>query len=173
MNNNSQGLAYVVVGKTKSGKTTFVRQEFAERVADPDKVYVYDVGNEYGSGEFEGEFSDWVEGLRGRKNSLIIIEEATMNLGSRSEMTSERNKPLARAMTRKRHDNNLIIFVFHSLHRVPDSIVHFVDGWYIFRTLDNPKKVREKYSDMPHVLQAYEKVQDKPKFSYIYTEIPD
>lgn len=165
---NYEGLAFVIVGKTKSGKSTFVKQEFVQRVNDPEKLYIYDINNEYEEGEFEGDWENWIGGIRKVSNSLIVVEEATINMSSRADV-----REIGETLARKRHQKNVIVFVFHSLHRVPDSIVHFIDGWYIFKTLDNPTKVKAKYADMPHIIEAFHLARSKPKFHYIYTEIPD
>ena len=151
------GIAIAVVGKTKSGKTTFVRDSLVSQIADPERLYIYDIGNEYGQGITE-DWADWMAGLENVKNSFVIIEEATINLSPRSDF-----QPVTRLMTRKRHDGNTIVLVFHSLYRVPPNLIHWIDEWYIFRTLDNTQKVRDKFADMPHIMAAYYKSKEIPK----------
>lgn len=160
--------AFVVVGKTGSGKTTFVKENFTDEIFDKDKLFIHDINDEYGVGRWEGKWPEWLKQMEKRTNSIIIIEEATANMDSRKDFDEIRHK-----LTLKRHDNNTFVFVFHSLARIPNSIIYLVDGWYIFQTHDNPKLVNQKYAEMPHVLDAYNQVQKKPKYTCMFAEWPE
>jgi hypothetical protein len=166
---SNDSLCYVIVGRKKSGKSTFVKQEFTDKVT-PDRLYVYDVNNEYelGIDEDSLEWEKWTEDLKKVRNSIIVVEEAGMELSNRSD-----NKDIRKVLSRSRHKNNVVLFIFHSLHRVPDSIVHLIDGWYIFKTLDNPAKVKSKYVDSPHILKSFYMVNKLPKWHYVFAELPD
>ena len=161
------GLAYVVVGQTDAGKTTFVKNRFASKIKNKERIYAYDLDGEYGNGIYPGDWDEFTEGMWHRRNSLIILEEATMEMSNRSDL-----KPVRKSLVKKSHHNNLIIFCFHSIHRIPDSIVNFIDGWYIFRTLDNPTQVHNKYKNMTYVYEAWEVSRDCGQGEYVFAEKP-
>ena len=158
------GKAYVVLGATGTGKTSLVLQEFVNRLNDKRRLYVYDRQREYGVG-FDSTFEEWLEKAPERQNSLIVIEEATINLSVHRDFQEIRE-----LLVDKRHNNNVIILVFHTLARVPDSVIHLIDGWYMFPTHDNNKKVRTKYYENPSIYDGYLLTKYLQKGECLYVE---
>lgn len=159
----AEGFASIQIGRTKTGKTTFVR-DIVKEVYEKDPyrdIFIFDVNKEYTDfypqrlTNMEG-FMNLIEPV---KNSFILFEEATIFFHSNTRSTILMDK-----LVRKRHDNNIIFLNFHSWRSVPPSIFDMVDYVTIFKTNDTAEKIRKK-CEVEGVLKAFDEVQkSKDKF---------
>lgn len=141
-------ISFCIVGKRKSGKTTFVK-EYLKRHLSKQKKYIFDIQNDYfdipnavniTTGDKE-QFLNLVEYV---KNSVIVFEEATAFLSTQSNEMRLRKILVSSSPS---HNNNIIFFCFHSLRFLPPYLIDLVDYFVIYKTNDLPQKVRAKFGD--------------------------
>jgi len=133
---------HIIVGATGTGKTTYIKNII--KSVNKDALFIYDVNNEYRD-YFNYEFVDFeifIESADRLRKSVIVIEEATIFLNNRSS-----NYYLKDILVRKRHKNNFIILVFHSLRSVPRYIYELANYITIFHTNDSPEMTAKELKD--------------------------
>jgi predicted AAA+ superfamily ATPase len=135
--------AIIIVGATNTGKTTFVKK-LITKVPNKRALFVYDVNNEYK--EFFPHpllnIEDFMEKTQFISNGVFVLEEATIYLNNRSS-----NEYLTSLMVRKRHTNNTIILVFHSMRSVPRYIYELANVIVIFKTNDSADMTSRELKD--------------------------
>jgi DNA helicase HerA-like ATPase len=136
------GKAFIIVGGTGMGKTTFTKK-CLEKV-NPKARLVYDVNNEYR--ELINyplmKFDEFCNLTTRTKNAFIVYEEATIFLNNRSS-----NSLLIDILVRKRHTNNTIFLVFHSLRSVPRYIFDLCNYCVLHKTNDNENLVENRFEN--------------------------
>jgi ABC-type multidrug transport system ATPase subunit len=133
----------IIVGATGTGKTTYVKS-LIQKVPNKKALFIYDVNNEY------QEFfpykllgiEDFMEKTQFISNGVFVLEEATIYLNNRSC-----NSYLQELLVRKRHTNNTIILVFHSMRSVPRYIFELSNYLTVFRTNDAPDLTARELKD--------------------------
>lgn len=71
----------------------------------------------------------------------IVFEESTITLkGGMSE-------PIRDLVVSRFHDFNNLVFVFHKLCTVPPDLMDLANFVILFKTLDNPKNIEQRFSD--------------------------
>jgi ABC-type Mn2+/Zn2+ transport system ATPase subunit len=122
----------IIVGATGTGKTTFVKN-IIKKVPNKKALFIYDVNNEYRD-YFPyplQSVSDFMEKTQFISKGVFVLEEATIYLNNRSS-----NEYLTQLLVRKRHTNNTILLVFHSMRAVPRYIYELSNTIVIFKTND-------------------------------------
>lgn len=137
----------IIVGCPGAGKTYLAKQLI--KPVHTGAAYIFDVNNEYGDTyrqwftELDGDFNEFVTHIRRVKKAVILFEDATGYLP-----VNGRNVPLVKAIQARRHTGNTFIILFHSMRDVPKYIARFANAIYIFKTLDNPKFVRNEFDEV-------------------------
>lgn len=160
--------AYIVVGSTGTGKSTFVKNRL-EKV-NPKSIFVHDVNNEYSylnySNQNEGlkKADDFLNLTTKVSNGVIVFEEATIYLGTKMSKETLRD-----ILVRKRHTNNTIFLVFHALRFVPYEIFNLCTHLVFHKTNDSTKLVQSRFED-EELTKIFEHVKNDPDkyFEYIY-----
>lgn len=160
---------YLVVGAPGMGKSPFAQEMIKDR-----RCLVFDVNNEYGSRtkyggqtpinlgtnirDFRSRYIGWdvkqftEEALR-KQNTVIIMEEATAFFrGRQTALTS-------RLIIGRKHSGNILVFLFHSINRVPPELMEMAEWLILFKTNDELHTVYNKY---PRVAPHYAELQDRP-----------
>jgi hypothetical protein len=150
------GKCFIVVGGTGSGKSTFVKEIFIDpwtKATGYKSCMVFDVNAEHG---FPAPPlpEDFVTEANESEGNLIIFEEATIFFSHRSGDSRE----LRELLVRKRHKRNAIVFVFHSLRKVPAYVWDFVDTLFLKKTNDSPDFVKKKLGDYPGLKEGFDLV---------------
>ena len=148
--------AFIVVGSTGTGKTTFVKKILSE-VNTP--LFIFDVNNEYK--EFpnknynHSDFKKFTSDANMKTNHCIVYEEATIFFlhGGSTELIRSQ-------LVRKRHTKNLFVFNFHALHQVPMYLLDFCDLLVIKKTNDNSKLIFDKFKYNENIIEAYQAIKD-------------
>lgn len=150
----------LVVGSTGQGKSTFVKDSIQGK-----NCLVFDVNNEYPDldtnplkprSKYVGLPEEFLQICFKRANSYLVFEEAT------GFLKGAVSKELQRLIIEKRHKNNNLIFIFHSINRIPPAIFELSNFCVLHKTADNPKIVENKY---PALFAAFQKLQKAPKYS--------
>jgi len=154
--------AIIICGQTGTGKTTVAKSILSKVYTD--KLLIYDINNEYTefqSNEVENvltpeshsvdEFLDIAKNSSGK---LILFEEATIFFDSRSNPDAVRD-----ILVKKRHRQNFVIFVFHSLRKVPNNIIDLCNYLYLLPTNDSLELVKRKFEGFNVLIEAVEKKQ--------------
>ena len=136
----------VIVGQTGSGKTTEVKKLLNSY---PGNKIVYDVNKEYANGIFM-DFDKFLPVVKEIQNSMIVFEEATIFFSNKGD-TAEIRKMLIR----KRHQNNVLIFCFHTMQQVPLNILVNCNLLILGKTNDNVELVRKKFKGNDNILTAF------------------
>ena len=160
--------AYIVIGRTGSGKTTFVKNRL-EKV-NPKAVFIHDVNNEYSHIDYVNKedglknADDFLQLTSRVSNALIVFEEATIYLGTKMSKETLRD-----ILVRKRHTNNTIFLVFHALRFVPYEIFNLCTHLVFHKTNDSIKLVSSRFED-EDLTKIFEDVKRHPDnfYEYIY-----
>ena len=151
----------LIVGTKGTGKTTKAK-EIVSKVTDKPK-FVYDINVEYSDSSILPDFQDFCEQMSEKDNSVILYEEATIFLSA-----SHTNREVNKQLVRSRHQNNLFVFVFHSLRTVPRWIMDFADYLILFKTMDSAKNVARKF-EHPLIDEAFEDIRVTSKSDIHYS----
>lgn len=136
------GKSFIIVGATGMGKTTFTKN--ALKKLHKDSILLYDVNNEYKDIYPKPfiKFEKFCELSERVSNAVIVFEEATIFLDSRGN-----NFSLKDVLVRKRHTNNTIFLVFHSLRLVPRYIFDLSNYVVLHKTNDSESLVSSKFEN--------------------------
>lgn len=137
--------------------------------------FIYDINLEY---NFKNKVNDFYKELPSmdeflsiipdEKNSFVnvVFEEAT-GFFSRSGATSGN---LLKHITRRFHTQNVNIFIFHDLLKIPDDIITYIDFMVLFRVSSDPIKVYKKFESYPKIIEAFNDVQKKTENTFFDRE---
>lgn len=123
-----------VIGRKKTGKTTF-SVGLLKSVNYP--AYIYDINGEYNRhgivNQYRGklEKDSFLNAVLSVRNSFIVFEEAASYFSSR-----ESDERIKSVLQRSRHQNNIVILIFHALADFPTAIYNRIDNICLFKTLD-------------------------------------
>lgn len=153
---------YLICGQTGSGKTFYIENELLpEIILKKYDIFIFDVNNEY---QIKNKYSfvgmdDFLEKVENIKNSCIVFEEATAFFNNRGAA----GQTLINLIVRKRHQNNILVFVFHSLRQIPVYVFDFCNYLILFRTNDREDIVRNKFKFNDDIIRAYSFVKNMCK----------
>ena len=156
------GLAYVLIGRRKTGKTTLSKKMLDERPKNM-PVLIYDINKEYGK-YYPQKFVDFevfLEMIADEKvkNTYILIEEATIFFD-----TSSRFEEMKNILVRARHTGNIIQMNFHSWLSVPKNIFNLLDYVVVFKTNDTIQTIKMKYDNEQVIAAFHEARESKNEF---------
>lgn len=137
-----KGAGHIIVGATGTGKSTFVKNLLS--VVNPDCIAVYDVNNEY-QNFFPyplTDFESFTRKVTRLKKAVVVFEESTIFLNNRGT-----NQNLIDLLVKKRHNQNYIILVFHSLRSVPRYVFELCNYITVFKTNDNSEMTARELKD--------------------------
>lgn len=149
----------IIIGGTNQGKSYYTKQSIKDENLP---VFVYDVQDCYGAKSTKvgdlilnlpidtrskrcrwyGEADDFMQFALLRKNTTIVVEEATIFFEGRT------SKATRKLIVDKHHAKNNIIFMFHSISAVPPRIMQMADTIVLFKTGDEEKEVSRKYAKL-------------------------
>jgi len=151
------GKAIIVVGGTGMGKTTFVKSMLMHVAKE--NIWLYDVNNEYTEYIIPlpqlPTFQAFCDKASLLKQSVIVFEEATIFLKNKGS-----NQKLIDILVRKRHTENLVILVFHSLRSVPKYLLDLCNIMVLHKTNDPLDKAEQFDND--ELLKAYQYIKAAP-----------
>lgn len=142
--------AIIVIGRTKSGKTTTVKN-LLKKISG--EKFIYDVNNEYNTGTEFISMVDFLNEATLKTCTTIVFEEATIFFSNRGD-----ERKLKELLVRKRHTKNVIILCFHSLRSVPTYIFDLADYYILHKTNDNRAIIEKKFSGNDILLNDFETV---------------
>lgn len=159
----------IVIGAPGMGKSPF-----AQKMIEGRRCFVFDTNDEYGSRtKYPGQkpiglstvFNDprcryigtdikqFIVLSMNRTDSVIVFEEATVFFrGNQKSLTSH-------VIIGRKHKRNTLVFLFHSINRVPPEIMEMTDYVVLMRTNDEQKSIDRKY---PRLLPYYLELQKAP-----------
>lgn len=162
----------LVIGAPGMGKSPY-----AQKMIEGRRCFVFDVNNEYGnrtkypgqkplnlSTDIKAErcrYVGWdvkhfLELALQKKNTVIIMEEATAFFrGRQSQLTS-------RLIIGRKHTGNVLVFLFHSINRVPPELMEMTEWVILLKTNDEPSRISSKYAQL---IDPYKKLRDMPNGS--------
>jgi hypothetical protein len=150
------------IGMTGEGKTTWTKNFIKGK-----NCLVFDINNEYQDlptdwkqkrGRFIGIHEDFIQICQIRKNTNLVFEEAT------GFLQGGISKDLQKLIIAKRHQKNNLIFIFHSINRVPPALFEMCNYVVLHKTADIEKQVEKKN---PKLISAFRKLQRSPQYSEI------
>lgn len=151
MQNRIGGKAFIIVGATGSGKSTLIKSLI--KPVPLSCLHIYDVNAEYFPRAELPRMEDFLKKAKTLKETVMIFEEATIFFSNRGS-----NKEMRELLVRKRHAQNCIILVFHSIRYIPFYIYDLCNLVFVFRTNDSDDLVISKHEIL---LKAHRKAQKK------------
>lgn len=136
------GKSIIVVGGTGTGKTTFLKKRL-EKV-HKESIHLYDVNKEYEQ-FYKHPFTSFERFSKSSQkisDGVLVFEEATIFLSNRGSSDAIRD-----VLVRKRHTNNTIFFVFHSLRTVPRWIFDLSNFVVVFKTNDSESFIQTRFDN--------------------------
>jgi hypothetical protein len=173
------GTMTIIIGGTGQGKSFFTK-----RLVNDKKTFICDLNNEYGAEDLSlasrdnyikfnehvtlldktkvypqcrytgtnvNEFLEISKSMHGR---YIVFEEATNFFAGRT------NEVTRQMITGKRHRNQSLIFLFHSINAVPPRIMELANYVVLFKSFDEENKVKSKF---PQLLNSFKALQQGAK----------
>lgn len=146
----------IVVGRRKSGKTTFCLETIKN--LNKESLFIYDINNDYK--EFFNypflKYEDFIEVAECLKKTFFVFEEATIYLNNRG--TSPK---LLQILIRSRHTGNSGILVFHSIRSVPLYIYELCNYLVLFKTNDVSEATSRELKD-ERIKEAFYNLKKNP-----------
>jgi hypothetical protein len=149
------------VGATGTGKTSEVVKILQSVNFD---TYIFDFQREAKYKPFKNlwdvnnlSFEDFLINTQGKKKSCFVFEEASIFL-KHTAKKKNLQRALDELLVGKRHANNLVIFNFHSLRRVPLELLDFTDLLILGKTTDNPAHIEHKFGEYIQIWNAFNQV---------------
>ena len=139
----------VICGSRKRGKTTIVKK-IISGVKDP---LIFDPNNEYGEPYIS--VTDFIKKAQEAKNKTIIFEEATGFFS-----TTKNIDKMLEILIRVRHTNNLIVFVYHSLNRIPMYLFEQTSLLILKKTNDTEANIKKKFKGNDEIISRFLLLQD-------------
>ena len=149
--------AFAIIGKQGSGKSTSIKDLISKTKGS---LYIYDVQDEYKhvKNNFSGhDFEEFLQVVEGVRNSVIVFEEATIHITKGTKSKAVRN-----ILVGKRHTNNMIIFVFHSVRSMSAEIRTLIDFTILHKTNDNNEYVRKVFEYSTEIYKTFLEVNKHP-----------
>lgn len=165
-NNDTKPFALAIAGMTGVGKSTYVnalvrkysKQGYTPYIFDINKEPMY-IGLPYRI--FDGDIDKFTIEAGFKLRSVLVFEEATIFFTN-----PKRAEKLLKILVQKRHKNNIIIFVFHSLRALPIVIRDMINYLLLFKTSDNQTLINSKFKDDSDVLELFNDVQNEANYFY-------
>lgn len=149
---------FLIIGHTGRGKSTKVKEILSGLYCDK---LIYDVNNEHNTGKPLPNINDFLTLAKKKVNTAIVFEEATIFFSNRG-----RSEEVIDLLVRKRHTNNIIILLFHSIRSVPNYIFELIDYIILFKTNDNEKLIHDKFKDNEEFIKLYNTVNQDIDFFF-------
>ena len=135
--------AHIICGATDTGKSYFIKQIF-KKVPNKGALLIYDIEREYE--EFYpyqlDDFQEFLETAVKCENAVIVLEETTAFLSNRGD-----NMTVIKLLVQKKHSNNYVIMVFHSVRMIPRFVYELSNFITIFKTNDAPDMTAKELKD--------------------------
>lgn len=158
------GKNIILVAHTGQGKSTF-----AKKLIENSPSFVFDVQNDYSDhqlkegekqkkGRFIGLPEDFANLALSRRKSFIVFEEATAFFEGRTSDT------VRKILIDKRHKQNTIIWIFHSINSINPRIFEISDYIVLFKTGDDQTQVKRKRKE---IYTLFEYLQGCENYSHI------
>lgn len=165
----SNGSTILIIGAPGMGKSPFTQRFINGRAC-----LIFDVNNEYGtktkypgqtpiglssdtreprSRYIGGDVDAFISLCGTKKNTVCVFEEATAFFSGKTD------KHMRRLLINRYHTGNVYLLLFHSIAMVPPVISDLTSKIVIFRTNDEPARVKAK---MSRLLPYYEDLKTKP-----------
>jgi hypothetical protein len=162
----------LVIGNPGEGKSPFV-----QKYIDGRNCFVFDLHNEYGlrvkypgqkplmlsnnindkrARQTDFNMKTFIQNCLRKQNTVCVFEDATFFF--KGYVPDE----LRRVMLSRLFNNNVNVFIFHSIRTVPPDVMSYANYVILFKTGDEPYQVEDKY---PSIYPYYEKLRQAPKGS--------
>lgn len=152
--------AVILVAQTGQGKSTYCKN-LLQQINKP--KLINDVNGEYP--EFKAGYlpiDEFLKKANKANNTVIVFEEATIFFSTKSNDAQMRE-----LLVRKRHTNNFIILIFHSLRSIPLYILELCNYMVLFKTNDTENSLLRKYDGFDNIIKAYYSLQNSPDHSFV------
>ena len=151
--------AIIIVGNTGRGKTTSALKALKKAKIEKREIFVFDPNNDYKefyNKSFVDE-NDFCENVKDKENAFILFEEATIFFSNKGS-----NKILTSLLVRKRHQNNTVVLLFHSLRSIPVYIFELSNYLILYKTADRENLIEKKFDAFPEIIEGFKKLKSIP-----------
>jgi hypothetical protein len=158
--------AIIIVGNTGRGKTSAAMDTLYKAIEENREIFVYDPNADFLE-FYQKPFTDeetFLKSVKNKKNSFILFEEATIFFSNKG---NDRN--LRSLLVRKRHQNNTIVLLFHSLRSIPIYVFELTNYLVLYKTADNENLILKKFEGFPEITESFlklKKIPDDNKYNF-------
>ncbi len=158
-----KGAAVIIVGYQGAGKSLLAKAMI--KSVHYSNLRILDINKEYDAGQVaddqgEPDFDTYIEQMIVEKKKVFVTEDATTIFSHRGY-----DARLVRAIIKKRHSENVYIFLFHSLRVVPRDVFEYSDELWLLKTADTDDSIQTKYKGTG-VLELMNDVRQLPEFEW-------
>lgn len=160
-----KGAAIIIVGYQGAGKTLLSKSLI--KSVHSSNLRILDINNEYtefggrvADKEGEPDFDTYIEMMIAEKKKVFVTEDATVIFSHRGY-----DPRLVRAIIKKRHSENVYIFLFHSLRVIPRDVFEYSDELWLLKTADTDDTIAGKYKGTG-VIELLNDVRALPEFEW-------
>lgn len=161
-----KGASIIIAGYQGAGKTLL-----AKSIIEPvheDRLRILDINDEYGEfgkgivkdKEGEPDFETYSQMMIRDRQKIFLTEDATTIFPHRGYDLN-----LVRAIIKKRHSQNVYLFLFHSLRVVPRDVFEYSDELWLLKTADTDDSIASKYKGTG-VQELLEEVRKLPEYEW-------
>ena len=151
---------FLIIGAKGRGKSTAARKRLQIAKSKNREIVIYDPNREYSefyNKEFISDEKRFLEMVKPKKNTTLLIEEATIFFTGQNQSREMRD-----LLVRARHTNNEIILCFHSLRSIPTYILELVNYLILFKTTERENYVESKFAGFDEIIEAFTELKSIP-----------
>jgi hypothetical protein len=154
----SKGKVNCLVGHTKTGKTTYIKENYCSKVNDKDIIAYVRIRDDFdikGANVYNN-FEEFLRIASRKKDSLIIIDEAWTALPDKVNISmSKQNKLdniLANFLVNAPKMNNFVFIIYHSFSQIPSKwLISYLDFLIAFKTNDMYNVQIRRFTSYPEI----------------------
>ena len=154
----SKGKVNCLVGHTKTGKTTFIKEKFCNKVDNKEILAYVRIRDDFNieGAKVYNNFEEFLRLVSKKKDSLIIIDEAWTALPQTINVSmgkpNKLDNILADFLVNAPKMNNFVFIIYHSFSQIPSKwLIPYLDFLIAFKTNDMYNVQIRRFTSYPEI----------------------